>query len=159
MKNYQANARWKYYRPEDKLFNWDANIYSNRTEQDQTKIYDPHPAGLAFGPSTIYYAPCFQTPGNAISGCVGDNRGYNIDTKGFNANNTSRFDAFGFSNALTIGGDGFQDDVAHGRCTGQFERNHAGRRALGLRCLRAAQVELSRPGSRSSVPSATTIMN
>jgi hemoglobin/transferrin/lactoferrin receptor protein len=112
VKNYQANARWKYYRPEDKLFNWDANIYWNRTEQGQTKIYDPHPAGLALGPSTIYYAPCFQTPGNAISGCVGDNRGYNIDTKGFNVNNTSRFDAFGFSNALTIGGDGFQDDVS-----------------------------------------------
>jgi hemoglobin/transferrin/lactoferrin receptor protein len=103
VKNYQANARWKYYRPEDRLFNWDANIYWNRTEQDQTKIWDPFPAsGLA---------PCRAIPGNYITGCVGDGRGYNIDTKGFDVNNTSRFDALGFRNALTIGGDGFQDDV------------------------------------------------
>jgi hemoglobin/transferrin/lactoferrin receptor protein len=109
VKNYQANARWKYYRPEDKLFNWDANIYWNRTEQDQTKIYDP--TGAQFAPGFGFLAPCFAIPGNAITGCVGDGRGYNIDTKGFDVNNTSRFDAFGFSNALTIGGDGFQDDV------------------------------------------------
>ena len=110
MNNYQANAQWKYYRPEDKLFNWDANIYWNKTEQNQTKIYDP--TGAQFVPGFGYLAPCYAVPGNAITGCVGDGRGYNIDTKGFNANNTSRFDAFGFSNALTIGGDGFQDDVS-----------------------------------------------
>jgi hemoglobin/transferrin/lactoferrin receptor protein len=92
--NYQTNARWKYYRPDDKLFNWDANIYWNRTENNQTKI--------AHNAASL---------GNPISGYIGDPRGYKLDTIGFDANNTSRFETGGFSHALTISGDAFKDDV------------------------------------------------
>ncbi len=34
-----------------------------------------------------------------------------LDTKGFDVNNTSRFNFGDFRNAITIGADGFQDDV------------------------------------------------
>lgn len=95
VKNYQTNARWKYYRPEDNLFNWDANVYWNRTENNQTKI--------AHNTTAL---------GNAITGYIGGERGYNLDTFGFDVNNTSRFDFGGWRNALTIGGDGFRDDVS-----------------------------------------------
>lgn len=93
--NYQTNARWKYYKPKDRLFNWDANVYWTRTENNQTKI-----------------AHNSASQGNPISGFIGRDRGYNIDTGGFDINNTSRFDIGDFRNALTIGGDGFRDDVS-----------------------------------------------
>jgi hemoglobin/transferrin/lactoferrin receptor protein len=103
VRNYQANARWKYYRPEDNLFNWDGNVYWNRTENDQTKI--------AHNSATSPVTSCWPRAGNAISGCVGDPRGYNIDTIGFDVNNTSRFELNGWRSALTVGADGFRDDV------------------------------------------------
>jgi hemoglobin/transferrin/lactoferrin receptor protein len=101
-KNYTGTARWTYARPEDKLFNWDANVYWNRTDNDQWKI--AHLSATAQG------GVC-TTPGNNVSGCVGDPRGYLLDTIGFDVNNTSRFDFGDLRNAITFGADGFQDDV------------------------------------------------
>jgi hemoglobin/transferrin/lactoferrin receptor protein len=102
VKNFTGTAKWTYYKPEDNLFNWDANVYWNQTDNDQWKI--AHLSGTAQG------GVC-QTPGNNVSGCVGDPRGYVLDTKGFDVNNTSRFNFGDFRNAITIGADGFQDDV------------------------------------------------
>ena len=65
------DARWKYYKPEDNLFNWDVNVYTNRTESDQTKI--AHMSGTSPG------GVC-STPGNNISGCVDDKRSYELNT-------------------------------------------------------------------------------
>lgn len=90
-----ATARWRYGRPEDRLFNWDANVYWTNTKQDQTKIANGTLTSL----------------GNPITGFVGDARSFSIDTLGFDVNNTSRFDTGPFRHALTLGGDGFRDDV------------------------------------------------
>jgi hemoglobin/transferrin/lactoferrin receptor protein len=85
-----AAARWRYNRPDDQLFDFDANVYWTRTVTDQQKI-----AGT----------------GNAITGAVGDRRRFAIDTNGFDINNTSRTDWGPIHHALTYGGDSFQDQV------------------------------------------------
>jgi hemoglobin/transferrin/lactoferrin receptor protein len=106
VKNYQTSLGWKYQRPEDKLFDWDAKIYWNRTESDQTKIAHTSTAP-AFGTACALRG----LPGNAISGCIGDSRSYVIDTLGFDLHNTSRFEHGDWRHAVTYGGDLFQDDV------------------------------------------------
>ncbi|HEX8028568.1 MAG TPA: TonB-dependent receptor plug domain-containing protein, partial [Vicinamibacterales bacterium] len=109
--NYTTTAKWTYFKPEDKLFNWDANVYWNRTDNDQVKIYNNR---ITAGGSPPFFPvpPCsLALPGNNISGCVGDTRGYLLDTVGFDVNNTSRLDFGDWRNAFTIGADGFQDDV------------------------------------------------
>ena len=89
--NQIANARWLYYKPEDRIFNVDANVYWTRTSTDQTILSGP-------------------TPPNGV-GFPGDSRNFSIETLGFDVNNTSRFDTGPFRHALTIGADGFQDRV------------------------------------------------
>ncbi len=103
LNNYQASARWRYSKPEDRIFNWDANVYWNRTHSDQTKTYHNSAAPSAYCGGGL--------SGNNITGCVGDKRSYTINTAGFDVHNTSRFDIGGWRNALTVGGDAFQDNV------------------------------------------------
>lgn len=90
--NQIATARWLYSKPDDNVFNWDANVYWTRTSTDQTKI-----DGLP---------PAFGGIGD-----IGDTRNFSIETLGFDVNNTSRFETGAISHALTIGVDGFQDKV------------------------------------------------
>ena len=85
-----ANARWRYARPEDRLLNFDANVYWTSTEVDQVKV-----AGT----------------NSAISGLMGSVRAFRIETVGGDVNNTSRFETGHFGHALTLGGDVFQDKV------------------------------------------------
>lgn len=110
VKNYTTTLGWTYSQPDDKLFDWDAKIYWNRTDNDQTKI--SHNSLAASGNCAGIGA------GNNITGCVGDQRGYRIDTIGFDVHNTSRFEIGDWRNALTYGADGFRDEVktfdAHG---------------------------------------------
>lgn len=100
--NFTVNARWRYEKPADRLFNIDANVYWNRTDTNQLKI-----AHTTTTPS----AYCGGVPGNNITGCIGDRRTFLLDTIGFDINNTSRFDFAGWNHALTIGGDFFTDNV------------------------------------------------
>lgn len=100
--NITTAARWRYARPDNQLVDWDANVYWNRTDSQQVKI-----AHISTTPS----ARCGGVPGNPVSGCLGDERSYLLDTVGFDANNTSRFEAFGLRHAVTIGGDAFHDKV------------------------------------------------
>ncbi len=102
--NSTVNARWKYGRPEDNIFNWDANVYWNQTDQKQRKI-----AHTTANPNVLLCGP--GIPGNNITGCIGDLRGYVLDTYGFDVNNTSRFITGDFRHAVTLGGDGFKDTV------------------------------------------------
>lgn len=88
--NHIATARWRYHRPEDRLLNFDANVYWSQTEVEQTKV-----GGTS----------------SAIGGFVGASRNFKIDTIGADFNNTSRFEAGPFSHALTLGGDVFKDKV------------------------------------------------
>jgi hemoglobin/transferrin/lactoferrin receptor protein len=102
-KNYTGTVTWKYSRPDDMWFDWNATLYGNRTDNDQVKTYHNSTSGAAFcGPGSF---------GNNISGCVGDRRGYLLDTVGIDVNNTTRFNVGDWRNALTYGFDAFQDDV------------------------------------------------
>ncbi len=83
--NTTFTGKWSYKRPEDRLFDFNISAYMNETDTRQTIV---QPAGTR-----------------------GNRRSFNIDTKGIDAHNTSRFDTGGFRHALTYGGDYFRDDV------------------------------------------------
>jgi hemoglobin/transferrin/lactoferrin receptor protein len=85
-----AGARWRYSRPDDRVFNFDINTYWTQTEAVQTKT---------------------QGTNSAISGALGVPRSFHIETVGVDAHNTSRFDLGPFQNALTVGVDAFRDQV------------------------------------------------
>lgn len=126
--NTTATVRWKYYRPDDNIFNWDVSAYSNRTSSDQTKI-----AHLS---NTAQAGVC-TTPGNNVSGCVGDKRYYLLETLGFDANNTTRFNFGEWRNAVTFGGDMFQDDVTTSDSSGNSNVTTPG----GIRTVSGAFVQ------------------
>ncbi|MBX3518448.1 MAG: TonB-dependent hemoglobin/transferrin/lactoferrin family receptor [Xanthobacteraceae bacterium] len=87
-------ANWRYSKPEDRLYDFSGTLYWNRVDNTSTT--------LAVNPGfTGFYGP------------VGNQAKYLIDTVGFDANNTSRFDTGAFRHALTYGGDFFNDDVAN----------------------------------------------
>jgi hemoglobin/transferrin/lactoferrin receptor protein len=104
-KNYLGSLSWKYSKPDDNWFDWNAAIYGNRVENDQVKTYNNR-ITTGGGICTL------GNPGNNISGCVGDKRGYLLDTVGIDVNNTSRFNVGDFRNAVTVGFDAFKDDVS-----------------------------------------------
>ncbi len=85
-----ANLRWTYNRPDDRLFDFDGNIYWTRTGTDQLKL---------------------SGTGSILAGFVGETRNFTINTFGGDANNTTRFQTGFISHALTYGIDGFQDKV------------------------------------------------
>ncbi|MGY3390595.1 hemoglobin/transferrin/lactoferrin receptor protein [Bradyrhizobium sp. USDA 3311] len=101
-KNYSGTVTWNYSLPSDNLFDWHMSVYGNRTDNDQTKTYH-------YGTTPSAY--CNGGFGNNVSGCVGDKRGYVLNTYGIDANNTTRFNVGNWRNALTWGVDAFQDDV------------------------------------------------
>ena len=90
--NQTLTANYNYANPSDNLFAFDGNVYWNRVKQDQVKV-----AGAK----------------STITGAIGNPRSFTIDTAGFDANNTSRFEFYGLRNAITIGGDYFHDDVSN----------------------------------------------
>jgi hemoglobin/transferrin/lactoferrin receptor protein len=104
-RNYTGTLTWKYSRPDDNWFDWNATLYGNRTDNDQLKTYNNR---ITSGGGIC----SLGSPGNNISGCVGDRRGYLLDTVGVDVNNTTRFNVGGIRNALTYGFDAFQDDVS-----------------------------------------------
>lgn len=102
-KNYTGTLTWNYSLPSDNLFDSHVSVYGNRTDNDQTKTYHYSTSGAAYCGA--------GNAGNNISGCVGDKRGYVLNTVGFDANNTTRFNVGDWRNAMTYGVDAFQDDV------------------------------------------------
>ena len=103
-KNYMGTLTWKYSRPDDNLWDWSMSLYGNRTDNDQTKTFHNNASGAAF---------CGNgNTGNNISGCVGDKRGYSLNTLGIDVYNTTRFNVGDWRNAVTLGIDAFQDDVS-----------------------------------------------
>lgn len=104
-KTYTGTVNWKYSKPDDMLFDWNISLYGNRTDNDQVKTYNNR-ITAGGGICTL------GAPGNNISGCVGDRRGYLLDTIGVDANNTSRFDIGNWRNAVTYGFDVFNDTVS-----------------------------------------------
>jgi hemoglobin/transferrin/lactoferrin receptor protein len=106
VKNYTGTLTWKYSKPSDNLWDWNLSLYGNRTDNDQTKTY--HNSATAAG-ATFCGNGSF---GNNISGCVGDRRGYLLNTLGIDVYNTTRFSVGDWRNAVTFGIDAFQDDVS-----------------------------------------------
>ena len=104
-KNYLGTLSWKYSKPDDNWFDWSATVYGNRVENDQVKTYNNR---ITTGGGVC----SLGSPGNNISGCVGDKRGYLLDTVGIDVNNTTRFNVGDFRNAVTYGFDAFKDDVS-----------------------------------------------
>lgn len=90
--NQTLTASYKYDNPSDNLFNWNSSVYWNSVQQDQVKV-----AGAR----------------STITGAIGNPRSFTIDTWGFDANNTSRFQLYGLRNAVTIGGEFFNDNVTN----------------------------------------------
>ncbi|WKA32142.1 TonB-dependent hemoglobin/transferrin/lactoferrin family receptor [Bradyrhizobium roseum] len=103
-KNYLGTITYKYSKPDDNWFDWNATVYGNRVENDQVKTYNNR---ISTGGGVCPIG----TPGNNISGCVGDRRGYVLDTLGVDVNNTTRFNVGDWRNAVTYGFDAFRDDV------------------------------------------------
>ena len=104
-KNYTGTISWKYSKPDDMLWDWNATVYGNRTDSYQTKTYNNR---ITSGGGVC----SLGNPGNNISGCVGDRRGYLLDTVGADVNNTTRFNFGDWRNALTYGFDVFNDKVS-----------------------------------------------
>jgi hemoglobin/transferrin/lactoferrin receptor protein len=102
VRNFTTTAGWKYSRPDDYVWDFDAKVYWNKTENDQRKT--------AHTSASSFFCPP-GVPGNGISGCIGSVRGYELNTLGFDVFNTSRADAGDWRHAFTYGVDGFQDRV------------------------------------------------
>jgi hemoglobin/transferrin/lactoferrin receptor protein len=129
-RNYTGTLTWKYSRPDDMWFDWNATLYGNRTENNQVKTYHNSTSGAALcGPGNF---------GNNISGCVGDRRGYMLDTFGIDVNNTTRFNVGDWRNALTYGVDAFQDNVKTNDSRGNSNITTPG----GLRTVSGGFVQL-----------------
>jgi hemoglobin/transferrin/lactoferrin receptor protein len=118
LKNYTTTLGWKYARPDDQIFDWDGKVYWNRTDSQQVKI--AHNSALASG--NCAGGP----PGNNVTGCVGDQRSYLIDTYGFDMHNTSRVQTGDFRHAFTYGADGFHDDVSTADKSGNSNKTTPG---------------------------------
>jgi hemoglobin/transferrin/lactoferrin receptor protein len=84
-----VSARWLYARPDDRVFDFDVNVYWTKTSMDQTLVTGV-PGGI---------------------GSIGDKRNFTINTYGVDFHNTSRFDWGPVRNAITVGLDGFRDEV------------------------------------------------
>jgi hemoglobin/transferrin/lactoferrin receptor protein len=129
-KNTTGTLTWKYSNPDDHWFDWNATVYGNRTDNDQTKTYHYTTTGSAL---------CgVGNAGNNISGCIGDKRGYVLDTFGIDVNNTTRFRVGDWLNAVTIGGDAFQDAVATSDTRGNSNVTTPG----GLRTVSGGFIQL-----------------
>ncbi len=109
--NATNNLRWTYSRPDDNVWNFDGNVYWNRTDTKERKL-----SGSA----------------NGVTGSVGNERRFLLDTYGFDLNNTSRGEWGGWRNALTIGGDMFNDMGSNTDPGGNSDQTTpSGRRTVG----------------------------
>lgn len=95
--NYVTTLGWKYQRPEDRLFDFDGEVYWTSTMTDMMKV---------------------QGTNSSSSGNLFTTRSFSVDTTGFDINNTSRFDTGPLRHAVTYGGDAFRDHVTNTDPTG-----------------------------------------
>jgi hemoglobin/transferrin/lactoferrin receptor protein len=91
--NDQFTAKYTFSRPDIPLIDFVGSAYWNKTSADQTVTQN------------------FTSGGIDFTGPVGTRRNFTVQTSGFDVNNTGRFDLGPFRNAITVGGDGFRDDV------------------------------------------------
>ena len=106
-----ASAKYSYLSPDNPWIDFAGTLYWSRTRQDSV-VQDRYVINA--GP---YFPPDIDTCGTYcadFTGPVGTKSYYEINTIGFDVNNSSLFDAFGLQHTLTTGGDFFSDDVDTG---------------------------------------------
>ncbi len=94
--NDQVTAKYTYARPETPLVDFSLGTYWNKTDANQTVKEQ------------------FISGGVDFTGPVGTKRNFTINTYGFDVHNTGRFETGALRHTVTIGGDGFRDDVTVG---------------------------------------------
>lgn len=98
VRNTTVTGTYSFERPDVPLIDFEVTTYWNQTEQEMVVKEQYAPI------CTPYFCMDFTGP-------VGTLTNYTIDTIGFDANNSSRFEKFGLNHTVTIGGDYFRDDV------------------------------------------------
>lgn len=105
--NLNLTAKYHYSRPETPLVDLTASAYYTETKDKQV-VKSPYAFDIFTGD------PC-TTPGvgtcAAFTGAAGEDRAFKIVTKGFDVNNTSRFNTGALRHTVTVGGDYFTDKV------------------------------------------------
>ncbi len=88
------------------LFDWNATVYGNRTDNDQIKTYNNqhHHAVAASARSAM-------SGNNSLRLRRRQAAAISLDTVGLDVNNTSRFKFGDWRNAVTYGFDAFHDEV------------------------------------------------
>lgn len=112
--NITTTANWKYKPVNNQLIDFDATAYWNRVDVTSTlRSYYGGPVSPIFGP-------------------IGTKTNYTIDTIGFDANNTSRFETGALRHAFTYGVDLFNDNVKNAATAGfGAGYNPSGERTVG----------------------------
>jgi hemoglobin/transferrin/lactoferrin receptor protein len=106
-----ATAKYTYLSPDNPLIDFAASGYWSTTRQDSI-VKDRYVINA--GP---YFPPDIDTCATYcadFTGPVGTESFYEINTLGFDVNNSSRFDALGLQHTVTVGGDFFDDEVDTG---------------------------------------------
>jgi hemoglobin/transferrin/lactoferrin receptor protein len=106
-----GTAKYTFASPDNPLIDFALSGYWTRTRQDST-VTDRYVIN-AFPPPPGFEDTCFAYCAD-FTGPIGTESYYEINTVGFDVNNTSRFDAFGWQHTVTYGGDYFDDDVETG---------------------------------------------
>ena len=145
VKNYTGTISWKYSKPGRQVVRLGRAISTgNRTENNQVKTVHTSatPTGVLRSGGIRQH----------ISGCVGDKRGYLLDTIGIDVYNTSRFDTGDWRNAVTYGLDAFQDKVTTSDTRGNSNvTTPGGQRTVsgGFVQLKSNYFDLARGGRRA----------
>lgn len=106
-----ATAKYSYLSPDNPWIDFEGSLYWSRTRQDSV-VKDRYVINA--GP---YFPPAIDTCATYcadFTGPVGTESYYEINTVGFDVNNSSLFDGYGLNHTLTVGGDFFADDVDTG---------------------------------------------
>ncbi len=107
VQNLNFNGKYHFARPETPLIDFTVSGYWTRTKVEQVVKKE-------LNLNLFTSMPC-TTPGvgfcENFTGFLGDLRNFDIVTKGFDVNNTSRFNTGAFRHTVTVGGDYFTDQV------------------------------------------------
>jgi hemoglobin/transferrin/lactoferrin receptor protein len=106
---------YKYDSPDNPLVDYELSGFWTKTKQDTVVKEQYAMCAYEDGSAPTEFPNCsFPQFGNIpmdFTGPVGTTSGYDLTTYGFDTHNNAKFDALGFKNTLTLGGDYFKDDM------------------------------------------------
>jgi hemoglobin/transferrin/lactoferrin receptor protein len=114
-------GKYNYKSPDNPLLDFELSGFLAKTKQETTVkeqyayclFEDDDEDGVAI-PTTFPVCPPvgpFTNPALDFTGPEGTTSGYDLTTYGFDTHNNAKFDAYGWNNTLTLGGDYFSDDM------------------------------------------------